>query len=263
VEGATQAPIIDSHAHLDDPRFDADREEVIRRAREAGIEAIVTIGCNLTTSRSAVGMADRYDFVYATVGIHPHEVNDATDAAYEELVRLAKHPKVVGWGETGLDYYYRHSPKEVQIAQFQNQIRLAKRLNLPLMIHSRDAEEDTLTVFKEEGADAIGGVLHCFTGSLGMAQAAIGMGFYISFSGILTFANAKPLRATARSLPMDRLMIETDSPYLSPVPHRGKRNEPAHVREVAKALASLHPQSSYEEVRRRTAENAKRLFGIP
>ena len=254
--------LIDSHAHLYDPVYDADRDEVLSRARDAGVEAIVSIGCDLETSLRAVELADRKDRVYATVGVHPHEVKHINDKSLVELEQLAAHKKVVGYGEIGLDYYYLHSPKETQQKQFRLQIGLARTLGLPIVVHSRDAKADTLAILTEEGAGTIGGVMHCFTGDLEMARAAIELNFYISFSGVLTFSNARALRETARALPLDRIMIETDCPYLTPVPHRGRRNEPAYVRHTAYALAELHPSRTPEEIMRITADNSARLFRI-
>jgi TatD DNase family protein len=252
--------LIDSHTHLYDPVYDADRDEVLSRAREAGVTALVAIGCDLETSRRAVESADRNEMIYATIGVHPHEVRHMTDTTLFELETLAAHKKVVGFGEIGLDYYYLHSPKETQQKQFRLQIGLAKKLGLPIVIHSRDAKEDTLAILKEENAGSVGGVMHCFTGDLETARAAIELGFYISFSGVLTFANAHALRETARPLPLDRLLIETDCPYLTPVPHRGKRNEPAYIRHTARALAGLHPSQTPEAIMQITADNAARLF---
>jgi len=254
--------LIDSHTHLYDPAYDADRDEVLSRAREAGVTALVAVGCDLETSRRAVESAAQNEMIYATVGVHPHEVRHITGTTLSELEALAAHPKVVGYGEIGLDYYYLHSPRETQQTQFRLQIALAKKLGLPIVIHTRDAKEDTLAILKEEEAGSAGGVMHCFTGDLETALAAIELGFYISFSGVLTFANAKALRETAGRLPLDRLMIETDCPYLAPVPHRGKRNEPAYVRQTALALAALHPSQNPEAVLRITSENAARLFKI-
>jgi TatD DNase family protein len=254
--------LIDSHAHLYDPAYDADRDEVLSRAREAGINAVIAIGCDLETSRRAVESADRNEMIYATIGVHPHEARHIDSTTLAELETLAAHKKVVGYGEIGLDYYYLHSPKETQQKQFRLQIGLAKTLGLPIVIHSRDAKEDTLAILKEEGARSVGGVMHCFTGDLDMARAAIELGFSISFSGVLTFANAGALRETARALPLDRLMIETDCPYLTPVPHRGRRNEPAYVRHTADTLAGLHPSQTPEEVMKITTDNAARLFRI-
>ena len=193
--------MIDSHAHLDDPRFNEDRDEVIKRAQDAGLESIITIGCDFKTSRAAVELADRYDLIYATVGVHPHEAKSADDSVYDELRRLAAHDKVVAWGEIGLDYHYMHSPKEVQLRVFREQIHLAKELGLPLVIHMREAQADTLTVLKEEGANQIGGVFHCFSGNGLMAEFALSNGFFVSFSGSVTFRNAGAPRGPVRSVP--------------------------------------------------------------
>jgi len=254
--------LIDSHTHLYDPVFDADRDDVIRRAREAGISAVISIGCDLETSRRAVDLADRHEMIYATVGVHPHEVKHLDEAGLAELQKLAAHIKVVGYGEIGLDYYYLHSPKETQQRQFRRQIGLAKELGLPIVVHSRDAKSDTLAILKEEGAETVGGVMHCFTGDLEMARTAIRMNFYISFSGVLTFANAGALREVARALPLERILVETDCPYLSPVPNRGRRNEPAYIRHTADALARLYPSQVPDSVMKITADNAARLFRI-
>lgn len=254
--------LIDSHTHLYDPVFDADRDEVLRRARDEGVRAAVSIGCDLDTSRRAVELADRTEMIYATIGVHPHEVKHLDDTILDRLRELAGHEKVVGYGEIGLDYYYLHSPKKPQQERFRMQIKLAKTLGLPIVVHSRDAKEDTLAILSEEGAGSVGGVLHCFTGDLETARAAIEMNFYISFSGVLTFANAGALRDVARVLPLDRVMIETDCPYLTPVPHRGRRNEPAYVRLTARTLAELHSSQNPDEVMRITADNAARLFGL-
>jgi len=254
--------MIDSHSHLYDPVFDADRDDVIRRARESGITAVISIGCDLETSRRSVELADRNEMIYATVGVHPHEVKHLDDATLTQLQKLTAHKKVVGFGEIGLDYYYLHSPKETQQREFRRQIGLAKTLGLPIVVHSRDAKHDTLAILKEEGAESVGGVMHCFTGDLEMARAAIEMNFYISFSGVLTFANAGALRDVARSLPLERVLVETDCPYLSPVPNRGRRNEPAYVRHTVDALARLYPSQAPEEVMKMTGDNAARLFRI-
>lgn len=257
---------IDSHAHLDDARFDGDRDAVIGRAREAGVEVFITIGCDLATSRSAVALADRYPFVYATVGVHPHEVRQIEDNWYDELRRLAQHPKVVGYGEIGLDYHYNYSPPKLQRERFREQVGIAKDLGLPLSIHSREAQEDTIAILREEKAGAIGGVLHCFTGDAWLAKDALDLGFYLSFSGVLTFQNATMLRDIAKTVPMDRILVETDCPYLTPAPHRGKRNEPSFVKLVAEKLAEVRTESEAgdaEKVGRITAHNTRRLFKIP
>ncbi len=254
--------LIDTHTHLDDARYNDDRDAVIIRAREAGVEAFVTIGCDLTTSRAAVALADRFPFVYASIGVHPHEVKQIRDGWYDEFRRLAKNKNVLAYGEIGLDYHYNHSSPKEQRDRFREQIQVARELSLPVIIHTRDAQEDTVTILKEERASEIGGVFHCFSGDSRLAKEALDLGFYLSFSGILTFQNAVPLREIAKNTPLDRVLVETDCPYLTPVPYRGKRNEPAYVSQVAKQLAALHPELSLEEVQRTTAVNAKRLFKI-
>ena len=215
--------LIDTHTHLDDRRFDRDREGVVARAQEAGVHTFITIGCDLATSRAAVALADHYPFVYATVGVHPHEVRHVKDAWFTELRDLARHPKVLAYGEIGLDYHYDHSPRDIQRARFREQVRLARELTLPIVIHTREAQEDTIGILKEERASELGGVFHCFSGDAWLAKDALDLGFYVSFSGVITFHNATMLREIAVTVPMDRLLIETDCPYLTPVPHRGKR----------------------------------------
>jgi TatD DNase family protein len=258
--------LIDTHTHLDDARYNADREAVIARAREAGVDTLITVGCDLASSRAALELASCYPCVYAAIGVHPHEVRQMGDDWYDELRRLARHPKVVAYGEIGLDYHYNYSPPTLQRARFREQILLARELKLPLIIHSRDAAKDTIAILKEEGVSECGGVFHCFTGDASLAKAALDLGLYVSFSGILTFHNAESLREVARTVPLDRLLIETDCPYLSPVPYRGQRNEPAFVRKVADLLATVKSGSARlctEEVGAVTAANARRLFKLP
>ena len=252
--------LIDTHTHLDDARYNDDRDAMIARAREAGVEAFVTIGCDLATSQAAVAIANQHPFVYASVGVHPHEVKHISDGWYDEFRRLGTNNKVVAYGEIGLDYHYNHSSPKDQRERFREQIQLARELNLPVIIHTREAQEDTMTILKEEKASEIGGVFHCFSGDAWLAKDALDLGFYLSFSGMLTFQNATMLRDIAKNTPLDRVLIETDCPYLTPVPHRGKRNEPAYVAHVAKQLAAIHPELSLEQIGQRTTENAKRLF---
>lgn len=258
--------LIDTHAHLDDARYDADRDAVMARAREAGVGAFITIGCDLATSRAAVELAVRHLGVYAAVGVHPHEVKHIEDGWYDELRRLAGHQKVVAYGEIGLDYHYNHSPPKLQRERFREQIGLARELRLPIIVHTREAQEDTIAILKEERADETGGVFHCFSGDTWLAREALALGFYLSFSGVLTFRNAAPLQAIAQTIPLDRLLVETDCPYLTPVPHRGQRNEPAFVKLVAEKVAevrgSVEPLT-VEKVARITSDNARRLFKIP
>ena len=262
---------VDSHAHLDGSRFESDRDEVVARAREAGIANILAVGTGdgPGTLDCAVKLADHYDSVYATVGIHPHEAEKATDADFHELEQLAGHPKAIAWGEIGLDYFYDHSPRDVQQRVFLKQLDLAKAAKLPIVIHcrpSQDSEnawEDCLNLLQEHWASSgSGGVLHCFTGTWAHAQRALDIGFMISFAGNVTFPKAQQIRDTAKEVPMDRILIETDSPFLAPVPHRGKRNEPAFVKEVARQLGELRGLST-EEIGRLTAQNFYRFFSLP
>jgi TatD DNase family protein len=255
--------LFDTHTHLDDARYNDDREAMIARAREAGVEAFLTIGCDLGTSQAAVALADQYPFVYASVGVHPHEVKHIQDGWYDELRHLAKHNNVVAFGEIGLDYHYNHSSPKDQRERFREQIQLARELKLPMIIHTRESQEDTITILKEERASEIGGVFHCFSGDTWLAKEALDLGFYLSFSGILTFQNAAALREIAKQTPLERVLIETDCPYLTPVPYRGKRNEPAYVFQVAQQLAAIHgPALSLEQISRQTSDTAKRLFKI-
>jgi len=257
--------LIDTHVHLDDPRYDGDRDAVFQRAEEAGVDAFITIGCDLSTSTAAVLLASERPNVYATVGVHPHEVKRIEPHWYSELGQLAEQPKVVAFGEIGLDYYYDHSPRDVQRLRFREQIALAKSLRLPLVIHTRDAQEDTITILKEERAEDIGGVFHCFSGDPWLAKEALDLGFFLSFSGIITFRNATLLREVVRTVPDDRLLIETDAPYLTPVPFRGKRNESAFVKFVAEHIAELkyeNSANSLAQISELTTHNAKRLFKI-
>jgi TatD DNase family protein len=252
--------LIDTHTHLDDARYDPDREATIERARQAGLRAFVTIGCDLATSRAAVALADHHPDIYASIGVHPHEVRHIGDGWYDEFRRLAEHKKVVAYGEIGLDYHYNHSPPHEQRERFREQLQLARDLRLPVIIHTREAQEDTISILKEEQGSEVGGVFHCFSGDARLAKDALDLGFYLSFSGILTFTNATMLRDIAKQTPLDRVLIETDCPYLAPVPYRGKRNEPAFVVQVAKQLAEIHPDVSLEQIEQATTDNAQRLF---
>lgn len=257
---------IDSHCHIDGPEYDADREEVIARAREAGVTTMLNVGTGDPHSGAidrAVDLAEKHEGIYSAVGVHPHDAKLFDDAAERHLLDLARQStRVIAWGEIGLDYHYEHSPRDVQREVFRRQLRLAREQNLPVVIHSREADDDTITILREvlTGYQR-GGVLHCFGGSLAMAQDAIELGFFISFAGNLTFKKAEDLREVARQLPLDRLLIETDCPYLTPVPFRGRRNEPAHVIETAGCLAEIHGKD-IEEIGRVTSENFVRLFGV-
>ncbi len=261
---------VDSHAHLDGERFDSDRELVIARAREAGVQAIVAVGNGDGPAQVDCGirLADKYDFIYATLGIHPHEARLTDEAAYQNMERLARHPKVIAWGEIGLDYFYDHSPREVQKNVFIRQMELAAATKLPIVIHCRpsegsdDAWEDCLGLMRSQwAAKGLGGILHCFTGNWAQAKSALDMGFMISFAGNMTFPKAQQIRDAALEVPLDRMLIETDSPYLAPVPHRGKRNEPAFVRETACKLGEVRGLTA-EEIGRQTTRNFYSFFKL-
>src|SRR5256885_10641346 len=258
---------IDSHCHIDGPEYDADREEVIARARDAGVETMLNVGTGDPHSGAferAVELAEQHNEVYAAVGVHPHDAKLFDDAAEQRLLDLVRQSKrVIAWGEIGLDYHYDHSPRDTQREVFRRQLRLAREQNLPVVIHSRNADDDTIAILSEEltGYEPAG-VLHCFGGSLAMAHEAIKLGFFISFAGNLTFKKAEDLREVARQLPLGRLLIETDCPYLTPVPFRGKRNEPAQVVETARCLAGIHDRE-LEDIARTTTENFHTLFGVP
>lgn len=265
--------LIDSHCHIDSAAFDEDRDEVIRRAHLAGVAAMLNVGTGDPHSddfRRAVAVAEQYDSVFAAVGVHPHDAKLYDDAAEEHLITLATaSSKVIAWGEIGLDYYYDHSPREVQREVFRRQIRVAKKIGLPIIIHSRDADEDTTQILLEEcqnasdneGAPFRGGILHCFGGTAEMAESLIPIGFKVSFAGNVTFKNADNLRAAARSIPVEALLVETDCPFLTPIPHRGKRNEPAFVLHTARFLADLHGVEP-EVLARQTVQNFLNLFGL-
>jgi TatD DNase family protein len=251
-------PLIDSHAHLDFPQFNRDREAVIRRAQEADLVAIVNIGTNLASSRASVALAERYDFIYATVGIHPHDAGTASEDTLEELRILAHHPKVVAIGEIGLDYYRDYSPRPAQRQAFQDQLALASALGRPVVIHSRDAHEDVLATLRDWGGT---GVLHTYAAGPERLDDVIAMGFFIGISGPVTFSKAERLREVAKAVPLDRLLVETDCPYLSPEPHRGRRNEPAYVKHVAEVISRIRDDSP-ERIASATTENARLLFGL-
>ena len=259
---------IDSHAHLEGHKFDSDRAEVFERASAAGLERILAIGSGTGpgTLDCAIRIAEQHGWVFATLGIHPHEAKLAGESDYAEMERLAKHPKIMAWGEIGLDYFYDHSPREVQQEVFRRQMEQARAARLPIVIHCRpsndseNAWDDTIRMLNDYWASSgLGGILHCFTGEWKHAQAALDMGFYISFAGNVSFPKAENIRAAAKQVPLDRMLIETDSPFLAPLPHRGKRNEPAFVVHTAEAIAQLRG-SSKEEIGQRTAENFYRLF---
>ncbi|MFQ5673678.1 MAG: YchF/TatD family DNA exonuclease [Nitrospinales bacterium] len=255
--------IIDTHAHLDMEQYADDRESVIRAARENGVEYILNIGCDVDSSRRSIELSEQYDFIYAAAGVHPHDVKTMDAAAYAELRELHAHPKVVAFGEIGLDYFRDHSPHDLQRLHFKQQLELARELGKPVIIHNRDAKDDMLSILSEYYPlkDKPSGIFHCFSGDQELAEQALAMGFYISFAGPVTFKNANGLRDVAKIIPPDRLFVETDSPYLSPMPHRGKRNEPANVNHTARKLAEIRGVT-IEDVERTTALNFFELFGI-
>lgn len=271
--------LIDSHAHLDFPRFNTDRNAVIKRARKAGLVAIINIGVDLVSSRAAVALAEKYKFIYATVGFHPHGARDVTPRVLDELRALARHPKVVAIGEIGLDYYRKRSddrsPRPVQRRAFANQLALATELGLPVVIHNRDAYDDVLAILRDwvttsplppsiwgdRGGAGRLGVFHTYSAGPERLEEVLELGFSISISGPVTFPKARPLREVAAKVPLDRLLIETDCPYLTPKPHRGRRNEPAYVQYVAEAIARARGISP-KAVAKATTDNTRRLFGL-
>lgn len=253
--------LFDTHVHLNAEQFSDDLQEVIDRAISEGVSNMVVVGFDQITIKKAIELAEKYDFIYASVGWHPVDAIDMTEEHLNWLRELASHPKVVALGEMGLDYYWDKSPKEIQKEVFRKQIRLAKEVKLPIIIHNRDATADIVEILKEEQAGEVGGIMHCYSGSVETALECIGMNFYISLGGPVTFKNAKKPKEVAESIPMEHLLIETDCPYLTPHPYRGKRNEPAYVKLVAEEIASLKGLS-LEEVAEATSTNAKKVFGI-
>lgn len=253
--------LIDSHAHLYDKQFDEDRDKIIKGFKDDRLELVINVGADLDSSKNAVLLSEEYDTIYAAVGVHPHDVKTMDEDSIETLKQLSKQGKVVAIGEIGLDYYYDNSPRDLQKKWFREQIKLAKELDLPIIVHSRDASQDVYEIIKEEQDGNLTGVIHCFSESIERAVEYIKLGFYISLGGPVTFKNAKTPKEVARKVPLDRLLIETDSPYLTPHPHRGKRNEPGNVRYVAEEIAYLK-EISYEKLRNATNENTKRLFRI-
>lgn len=251
----------DTHAHLDDEQFDADRAQAIARAGEAEVRLIVNVGCNVASAEKTLELTRKYPFIYGVVGMHPHDAKDLDEDGFKKLREMAVQPKIVAVGEIGLDYHYDHSPRDVQRAVFRRMIGLAREVGRPIVIHDREAHEDVLTIVREEKACEVGGIFHCYSGSWQMAKDLLKEGFYLSVAGPVTFANARKLLEVVKEAPLERLLIETDCPYLAPVPYRGKRNEPAYVVKVAEMIASIRGLST-EEVARATQENGKRVFRI-
>ncbi|MGN7942938.1 TatD family hydrolase [Metabacillus sp. 22489] len=253
--------LFDTHAHLNATQFEEDVVEVIERAKSENVSHIVVVGFDRETITRAMELTEQYDMIYAAVGWHPVDAIDMTDEDLEWIKQLAAHPKVVAIGEMGLDYYWDKSPKEIQQEVFRKQIRLAKEVELPIIIHNREATEDVVKILQEENASEVGGIMHCFTGSLETAEQCMKMNFYLSFGGPVTFKNAKKPKEVVKEIPMDFLLIETDCPYLTPHPFRGKRNEPSYVKYVAEQIAELKGLT-FEEVAKKTSDNAMKLFGI-
>ncbi|HEX6767826.1 MAG TPA: TatD family hydrolase [Candidatus Binatia bacterium] len=255
--------LIDSHAHIQGKEYAGEAEAVIARARAAGVETIVAVGGagDMSSNTEAVRMAHAFPNVYATVGMHPHDAKDVGVEALEALKNLAMDAKVVAIGETGLDYYYSHSPHDVQRRVFGQFIHMARQTRLPIVVHERDAAQDAAELLRREGAGELRGVIHCFTGNYQAACAYLDLGFYLSFTGIITFKNADALREVVSKVPLERILVETDSPYLTPVPHRGKRNEPAYVRFVAETISKVK-DLTIEDIAQATTANVKQLFHI-
>ena len=252
--------LVDSHCHLDFPEFAPELDAVVARAQDAGVRVCVSIGTTLAKFPQVLAVAERFPDIYCSVGIHPHEAKIEPLADAAPLIERAQHLKVAGIGETGLDYYYGHSPRDLQITNFRTHIAAARALALPLIVHTRDAEDDTIAILEEEmGEGAFTGLIHCFTGTQRLADAALGLGFCISASGIATFKKSDALRGVLKTVPLDRLLVETDAPYLAPMPYRGKRNEPAFVKHTAEALAELK-NVNFAELANATTENFFRLF---
>ncbi len=257
-------PLIDTHCHLADPKLDQDLEAVLERARIAGIAKIVSVGAigSIECDRRTVEIAESHEHVFAAIGVHPHDAKDCTPARIAELRELARSPRVVAIGESGLDFHYMHSPAEAQEGALRRHLELSAELGKPIVIHCRDAEDRLATIVRETAIPQAGGVIHCFTGNADAAARFLGLGFNISFSGIVTFKNAAAVREAARIVPDDRLMVETDAPYLAPEPYRGKRNEPAFVRRTLEVLAEVRAVDS-DTLAPLTASNATRLFRLP
>ena len=256
---------IDSHAHIDGPEFDPDRDGIIERAKAAGVSVILNVGTGDPHSGAferAVALGQKHDSIYTTIGTHPHDARLYDDNAEEKIKTLVQSQRVLAWGEIGLDFHYDNSPRDVQVEVFKRQLRAARECDLPVVIHTREAESETIEILKTDYGDANRrGIFHCFSGSKDLAQRGLELGFMISFSGIITFKKAEELRAVAREVPLDRLLIETDCPYLAPIPYRGKRNEPSYVVEVARCLAGIHGVN-IDEIGRVTSENFRSFFKI-
>lgn len=251
--------LFDSHAHLDDPRFDKDRDEVILKNFNSGVKKIINIGANIETSKNSIKLAQKHDFIYATCGVHPHNAKSYDANTERQLQKLAENEKVVAIGEIGLDYHYDNSPREKQKEVFISQIRLAKELGLPIVIHDREAHKDCLDILEKEKTPGMKGVFHCYSGSAEMVRQIIDMDFYISFTGVITFKNANKILRAVEAVPLDKLLSETDCPYLSPEPVRGRRNHPGNVRYVVEQLAKIK-EINYKEMCKILWNNTHELF---
>lgn len=253
--------LFDTHTHFDDERYDEDREIMIQKSFDEGVKLMLNAGADMESSRAGILLGQKYPYIYSSVGVHPHDAANMSEENIQELLKLAKEPKVVAVGEIGLDYYYDNSPRELQKYWFRRQIQMAKEASLPIIVHDRDSHEETINILREEGASSCGGVLHCFSGSVEMAKIILDMDFYISLGGVVTFKNAKKMVEVAKYIPLDKLLIETDAPYLTPEPYRGTRNYSGLVKLVAEKIAEIRG-ISYEEIANITYENGKRLFRI-
>ena len=253
---------IDTHVHLDIPPIAKDQAGVISRAEKVGVRQLITIGIDLASSRETLELAELFPRVYAAIGIHPHDTKGASHDVYEELLKLAGTPKVVAWGEIGLDFVKEYSSRDIQRNAFRRQVQMAGQVNLPIIIHNRGAHTETIDILKEESSGALRGVMHCFSGDVKVARQVLDLGFFISVTGIITFPNAKVVKEVVRYVPLECLLIETDSPFLSPVPYRGKPNEPARVIHVAEEIARIK-NTPLEEIAQCTSNNARGLFKLP
>jgi len=253
--------LIDSHAHLDMQQFDEDRQKILERAAKGGLTHILTVGTDLDSSLAAVALAQEYDLIYAAVGYHPHNAQGCDFQKLDKLARMTSEPKVVAWGEIGLDFFRNLSPPEDQLKVFSRQLEMANDLNLPVIIHDREAHKDVFAILKKMGKSEKRGVIHCFSGDIDLAKAFIELGYYISIPGTVTYKKASLVKEVACGIPLERMLVETDAPFLAPVPKRGKRNEPLFVTYTAREIARIR-NIEFEEVARDTAQNAKDLFGL-
>jgi TatD DNase family protein len=253
--------LIDSHAHLEMPDFKKDLEAVIQRAKGSGVEYIFTVGTEKRDWKRALEIADSHPSIYAILGVHPHNAKEIDDQTYPMLKELCRHGKVKAYGEIGLDFFRNLSPRDIQLKRFREQIGLAKELGLPIVVHDREAHQETLEILKSEKAEECGGIIHCFSGDDEMAKVCMDMGFYISISGSITFKNAERFRETVKRIPLESLLVETDAPFITPEPFRGKRNEPSYVRYTAQKVAEIK-KVSFEKVAEITAENALRVYRL-